>query len=87
MVKPKPSTDDPLETRVYDLEQDVAKLDTKLRNAEVNIDWLRQRVAQLLPERHHCQHCKGLIHPLSEVCGNCGRSLRVPENPRKGQPR
>ena len=87
MKKLKVSQDDPLETRVHDLEQDVAKLDSKLRNAEVNIEFLRQRIAMLLPERHHCRFCKGLIHPLSEVCGNCGRALKVPENPKAGQPR
>lgn len=79
--------DDSLGTRVKDLEDEWARLMQRIDDAERAIAHIRNRLATLLPERHHCKWCKGLIHPLSEVCGSCGRSLRPGENPKAGQPR
>jgi hypothetical protein len=80
-VKPKPAPkDDPLETRVHDLELDFAELTAV-------VERMRLRLNALLPERHYCRHCKALISELSEVCGSCGKVLRVPANPKAGQPR
>lgn len=87
MKKLTVSQDDPLETRVHDLELEAKMLRSLIRDLDEKIEGLSQRLKPLAPQRHHCRWCKGLIHPLSEVCGSCGRSLRVPENPRKGQPR
>ena len=79
-MKPKPAQDDPLETRVHELELDFGRL-------EVVVENMRRRLNAVLPERHYCRHCKALISELSEVCGSCGKVLRPATNPKAGQPR
>lgn len=71
-----------------------ASLESVLNDFEVRISELealtekvRSRLNTLLPERHYCPKCKALISPLSEVCGSCGKVLRLPTNPKAGQPR
>lgn len=86
-MKPKPAQDDPLETRVHDLELEFAMLREHIRRMDERIEGLSQRLKPLAPQRHHCKWCKGLIHPLSEVCGSCGRTLRPGPNPNTGRPK
>jgi hypothetical protein len=44
-------------------------------------------VAVLLPERHHCPHCKAVVHPAATACGACGKSWGPQPDPKAGLPR
>ena len=73
--------------RIEDIERGWTKHQIRLDNLERMLERLRHRLHALLPERTYCPHCKALISELSVVCGSCGRQLKVPENPKAGQPR
>ena len=79
--------DDPLETRVGDLERDLGHLIARVTDLVQEVLNLRARVNVLLPERHHCRYCKALVSEHSTACGACGRQLRVPDDPKTGMPR
>ena len=84
---PKLHVREELEARVHRLELEWGKHRTEIDRLESLVENLRTRLNALLPERTYCKHCKALISPLSEVCGSCGKVLRVPANPKAGQPR
>lgn len=83
----------PVETRVHDLEEEVAMLRRHVTDAaamfdhvEKKVGWLRKRLAALLPERHHCPHCKAIVHQAAVACGACGKSWGKVEDPKRGLP-
>ena len=73
--------------RIKALEETVDLMMMHVHDLERNYETLRKRLGTLLPERYHCRHCKAMISQLSEVCGSCGKVLRVPTDPKAGQPR
>lgn len=75
-----------LDERLHDLEEDFDRLQLRLDVVEQQVREIKMRIAASHPERHYCPHCRGLISPLSEVCGNCGRTLKTPKDPKSGQP-
>jgi len=50
------------------------------------VAWLRQRLSVLLPERHHCPHCKAIVHKAAQSCAACGRSWGKKQDPDAGLP-
>jgi len=89
----KPTQEDPLETRVHDLEMEWATLRQELKDAAMLVDnlgkevkWLRKRLSQLLPERHHCPKCKATVHAVATNCGACGASWGKRPDPDSGLP-
>ena len=62
-------------------------LEQRVANLEAEVKWLRGRVNSLLPERHHCQYCRAIIHKAAKACGACGRSWgNDEEESKKGLP-
>lgn len=87
-------SDDTLEIRVHDLEQEWGILRQHLKDAGDRVDeldrevrWLRRRLAALLPERHHCPKCKAIVHAAATACGACGASWGAKPDPKEGLPR
>lgn len=82
-----------LEARVQTLEQEWATLRQELRDAATRVEalhkevaWLRKRLASLLPERHHCPHCKSVVHKEATFCGACGKGWGPKPDPKAGLP-
>lgn len=95
------SQDDPLETRVHDLELENATLRQHMKDAveawadlkrtcrelDAEVRWIRQRMAQFWPERSYCPKCRALVHAAARNCRACGASWGEKPDPKAGLPR
>lgn len=71
-----------------DLVVEVARLQREIGAQANQIQWLRERLAQVLPERHYCPFCKALVSEYAKSCAACGRSWgKVEGEEKKGIPR
>jgi hypothetical protein len=100
--RPRPvDGEDPLETRVHDLELEMGQLREECRSLQEQLRmaakaveralkesrFARDRLAQFYPERHYCPHCRAVVHREATACKACGRSWGTPVDPKVGLPR
>lgn len=83
-----------LEDRVSRLEDALARIEQELTNIGLHFETLstahavlRKRFNSYYPERHHCPHCKAVVHAASTACRACGRSWGPTPDPKAGLPR
>lgn len=83
-----------LEARVGQLEDAVQRIQQELRDIGGLFEdltrshkALRSRFNSFYPERHHCPHCRAVVHAAATACRACGRSWGPTPDPKAGQPR